>query len=126
MTHIILKWIIIGFSVFNFSYMAYDGIRAMTKGDYIRPKTGPYAGQLGPWSNLVRSVGINPESKLMKLLFVIWGLVGLTMALCFAFDSNRAWYGLLIVSISALWYLIPGTVLNILQIVLLIILKMTT
>ena len=26
---------------------------ALVKGDYVTPKSGPYAGQLGPWSNVV-------------------------------------------------------------------------
>lgn len=120
---IILKWIIIFSATANFGFMTFDGIRALTIGDYVRPKSGEYAGQLGPWSQVTRFVGINPESTLMKVLFVLWGVTGLAMALCFAFNFEWAWTGLLLVSISALWYLIPGTALNVIQIILLIIIK---
>jgi len=46
--------------------MAFDGTRALIVGDYIRPQTGEYAGQLGPWAKLVRKIGIAPESTFMK------------------------------------------------------------
>ncbi len=123
MTVTILKWLIIVSATVNFGFMAFDGTRALTAGDYIRPKSGQYAGQLGPWSKVVSSVGIDPESNLMKVLFLVWGLVGLTITICFAFNLDWAWTGLLIFSISALWYLVPGTGLNILQIILLTIIK---
>jgi len=121
MTLALLKWIIIVAATVNFGFMAFDGTRALTVGDYVRPQSGEHAGQLGPWSKVVKSIGINPESTLMKVLFVLWGLAGLTMTFCFAINLEWAWAGLLIVSISALWYLVPGTALNVLQIILLVI-----
>ena len=120
-----LKWIIIVSATINFGFMAFDGTRALTIGDYVRPKTGQYAGQLGPWSNAAKFVGIDPESTIMKALFVLWGVIGLIVTICFAFDLHWAWTGLLLVSISALWYIVPGTALNVLQIILLIIIKFT-
>jgi hypothetical protein len=123
MTITILKWVIILSATINFGFMAFDGARALIVGDYIRPRSGPHAGQLGPWNKMVRFVGIDPESTLMKVLFILWGVTGLTMAFSFALGLDWAWKGLLAVSISALWYLIPGTGLNTLQIILLIILK---
>ncbi|MEZ4688278.1 MAG: hypothetical protein R3B47_20120 [Bacteroidia bacterium] len=116
-----LKWIIILLAVFNFGFMAFDGLRALTVGDYIRPQSGEYAGQLGPWSKIVSAIGIDPESTLMKGLFVVWGIAGLGMALCFGLGLPWAWKGLLIISIATLWYLVPGTVLSALVIVLLFI-----
>lgn len=44
-----LKWILIGFAVMNYGFMIYDGTRALVTGDYTRPKSGQYAGQLGTW-----------------------------------------------------------------------------
>ena len=43
----IIKWIIILLAVLNFGFMAFDGSRALVKGDYIRPSQGQHAGQLG-------------------------------------------------------------------------------
>lgn len=124
MTLTLLKWIIIVSATVNFGFMAFDGLRAFTIGDYVRPQSGEHVGQLGPWSKVVRAVGIGAESTLMKGLFVLWGLAGLTITFCFALNLEWAWTGLLIVSISALWYLVPGTALNVLQIILLVIIRL--
>ncbi len=43
----ILEWLIILPAIINFGVMAFDGIRGLTVGDYVRPKNEPYAGQLG-------------------------------------------------------------------------------
>jgi len=31
-------------------WMLFDGSRALIVGDYVTAKSGPYAGQLGPWT----------------------------------------------------------------------------
>jgi hypothetical protein len=118
-----LKWIIILAATLNFGYMLFDGSRALILGDYIRPSAGTHAGQLGPWSGVVRSIGIDPESTLMKAVFLIWGLTGLAVTLAFGFDIEWAWKALLAVSLCSVWYLGPGTVLSILQAVLLVVLR---
>ncbi len=64
--------------------MLFDGTRALFIGDYVTPKTGEYAGQLGPWSNLVRAISIEPRSTLMKLIFVVYGFAALVIAICYA------------------------------------------
>lgn len=119
----ILKWVIILAATFNFGFMAFDGIRGLTVGDYVRPKSGQYAGQLGPWSKLVSKVGIDPESNLMKSIFLTWGIIGLALTVCFALNITWSWKALLIMNIASLWYLMPGTVLSLLQIILLVVLK---
>lgn len=103
--------------------MTFDGTRALIIGDYIRPETGAYAGQLGPWSLVVESVGIEPESNLMKGVFVFLGSCGLMIALGLVKDLEWAWKGMFVMSIATLWYLVPGTILSILQLVLLLLLK---
>ena len=72
---------------------------------------------------LFKKVGIDPESTLMKSIFVLWGLIGLTLVVCFALNVEWAWKALLIMSIGTLWYLMPGTLLSILQIILLSVIK---
>ena len=69
MTSIIIKWVIVVFALINAGYMTFDGARALIVGDYLRPASGEYAGQLGPWSKLVSMIGIDPESTLMKSVF---------------------------------------------------------
>ena len=119
----LVKWILIFSAFLNFGFMTFDGARALIVGDYIRPESGAYAGQLGPWSTIVESVGIKPESNLMKGLFVFFGCCGLIAALGFARNLESAWKGMFILSIATLWYLVPGTILSISQIVLLLLLK---
>lgn len=120
---LILKWIIILLAAFNFGFMAFDGARALTTGDYIRPSSGAYAGKLGPWTKPVSAIGINPEGNLMKTLFVVWGIVGLFLT--YRFAANPAWglMPLLVMDICTLWYLYVGTFSCALQVVLLITLK---
>lgn len=121
MTAIIIKWIIVFLAIMNFGFMAFDGSRALIKGDYIRPQSGQYAGQLGLWSKLVKAIGINPESTTMKSVFLIWGIAGLIITFCYIFNVSWAKNGLIIMNILSLWYLVPGTITSVLQIILLFI-----
>ena len=116
----LLKWIVIASAVLNFGFMTFDGTRGLTIGDYVRPRSGEFAGQLGPWTKIVKSVGIDPESTLMKVIFLIWGLFGLTITVCFFMNLDWSWKAMLFINICTLWYLVPGTGLSALQIVLLI------
>src|SRR6266581_8278600 len=61
-------------------WMGFDGTRALTVGDYITPRSGARAGELGPWHYVVESVGIAPRSVLMKIIFVAFGLAWLIIA----------------------------------------------
>jgi len=121
MAGIIIKWVVIVLAVLNFGYMTFDGSRALAKGDYIRPRSGEYAGQLGPWSKLVNKIGINPESTVMKVIFVVWGLIGLFITVCYALKMTWAPNALLVINVLSLWYLVPGTISSALQVVLLLI-----
>ena len=119
----ILKWFVIVSAVMNFGFMTFDGARGLIIGDYIRPTSGEYAGQLGPWSKMVKSIGIDPESTSMKMIFLVWGLSGLAITFCFAVNLGWSWKGMLIINICSLWYLVPGTGLSVLQIILLTIIR---
>jgi hypothetical protein len=105
-------WLALGLVVFSAGWMLFDGIRALTVGDYITPKTGEYAGQLGPWSNLVSAVGIEPRSTLMKSIFVFYGFIALAVAVSFALGHSWARRALIIICLLGLWYLPFGTVAN--------------
>jgi hypothetical protein len=119
----VIKIIIVILGLLNAGYMAFDGTRALVKGDYIRPASGEYAGQLGPWSGLVEQIGIDPMSTLMKSVFVLFGITGLILTICFALNKPWAWKALLIFNICSAWNLYFGTASSILQIILLVILK---
>lgn len=112
-------WIVIALAVLNAGWMVFDGTRALTVGDYVTPQTGEYAGQLGPWSNVVRSVGLEPRSTQMKLIFVSYGTVMLVIAVCFALKLSWAWWAMIIAALLGLWYLPVGTIVNVIVLILL-------
>ena len=117
------NWTIIILVAFTAGWMLFDGSRALITGDYTTPKTGEYAGQLGPWSNLVKAVGIEPRSTLMKLIFVGYGLTALVVLACFVFGLLWARTALMIVCILGLWFLPIGTVTNLISLILLFVAK---
>ena len=76
-------WIIALLVASTAGWMLFDGTRTLIVGDYVTPKTGEYAGRLGPWSNLVKAIGIEPRSTLVKSIFVIYGFTALLVVVCF-------------------------------------------
>lgn len=102
------------------AWMAFDGGRALVTGDYVTPKSGRHAGQLGPWSGVVSGVGVDPRSTLMKSVFLGYGIAWLAVIGAFVAGSSWAWYGMFVAAVGSLWYLPFGTLLGVLQIVLLL------
>jgi hypothetical protein len=94
-----LKWIVVLIALLNWGYMLFDGSRSLATGDYIRPKSGDYAGQLGPWAKVATTVGIDPMSTLMKSIFVLFGVIGLLCTIAFAIGYPWAWKAMLILNI---------------------------
>ena len=115
------NWIIVILVTFTAGWMLFDGTRALITGDYVTPGTGEYAGQLGPWSKLVKAIGIEPRSTLMKSIFVTYGLVALVVAICFALGLSWSRGTMIIVCILGLWFLPIGTLTNIVALILLLI-----
>jgi hypothetical protein len=113
-------WTIALLVFLNAGFMTFDGVRAFVVGDYIVPKSGPHAGQLGAWSKLVRAIGIAPRSSLMKTIFVLQGTVTLGLLGCYLLRLPWAPTAMLAAAIAGLWYLPVGSVVNALVIVLLI------
>ena len=105
--------------VINAGYMVVDGVHAFATGDYITPKTGASAGQLGPWSKVIQAVGLDPRSNLVKSLLIFQGVVTLALLVCYLFQVPWAANALKVAAIAGLWYLPVGTVINILVLVLL-------
>ena len=113
-------WIVLLLAVIEAGWLAFDGSRAFILGDYMTPASGEYAGQLGPWADLVSSIGIEPRSTLMKSIHIGLGLAWLFTCAAFARRLPWAWRGMLICAIASLWYLTIGTLLSAIQIVLLL------
>jgi hypothetical protein len=114
-------WVIVVLAVQEGGWMAFDGTRALLTGDYITPRTGEYAGQLGPRSKLVSAVGIEPRSTLMKSLFAVYGAAWLALVVCFLLRFEWAWWAMLVAAVGSLWVLPFGTLLSLLQIGLLLV-----
>lgn len=118
-----MKWVVIFLAFLNFGYMVFDGGRALVKGSYITPSSGPHKGELGPWSKLASAIGIAPEGNVMKIIFVLWGIAGLMVTFYFFKDSGRYWSHMLIANILSLWYAGMGTMSSLVQIVMLVLIR---
>ena len=114
------NWVIVILVAFTSGWMLFDGTRALILGDYVTLKSGIYSGQLGPWSNLVRAIGIEPRSTFMKSIFVAYGLIALAAVVCFVARTSLSNTFLVIVCILGLWYLPIGTVANLIALILLL------
>ena len=123
--HLILKILILALTMLSAGWMIFDGSRALIKGDYVRPKSGAYAGQLGPWSKIVRAVGVDPESNGMRWAFVIFGLLWVASAVTFALNGKPGWPMMMLFSVGSLWYLVIGTIVGALIAVLLLLYRFT-
>ncbi len=115
-----LIWVVLVLAFIEGSWLAFDGGRALVVGDYVTPKSGKYAGQLGPWARVVSAVGIEPRSTLMKSIHLALGSAWLIVMVCFALRLPWAWWGMLVCAVLGLWYLPFGTILSVLQIALLL------
>jgi len=93
-------------------FMTFDGLRALILGDYLTPTTGPYAGQLGPWSSVLSAVGIAPRSSTMKILFVMSGVTWLGATAGFLRRTPWSARALAVLAVATLWYLPVGTLMS--------------
>jgi hypothetical protein len=115
-----LGWVVLVLAFIEAGWLAFDGGRALVVGDYVTPTSGQYAGELGPWANVVSAIGIDPRSTLMKSIHVGLGTAWLAVIVCFALRMPWAWSGMLVCAVLGLWYLPFGTLLGVIQIVLLL------
>ncbi len=115
-----LGWVVLVLALIEGGWLAFDGGRAIVVGDYVTPKSGQYAGQLGPWAKVVSAVGIEPRSTLMKSIHLVLGLAWIVVMICFALGLPWAWSGMLACAVLGLWYLPFGTILSVIQIIVLL------
>lgn len=114
------KWVVVALAAVVAGWFAFDGIRALVAGDYVTPRSGEYAGKLGPWSRVVEAIGIEPRSTLMKLIFTVYGLLWISVIVSFSLGRGWAWMAMLVAAVGSLWYLPFGTLLGLIQIAFLL------
>lgn len=113
------KWIVTLLAFLEAGWITFDGIRALVTGSYTLVG-GQRAGQLGPWANVVSVIGISPHSIALKWVFTIYGVSWIAIVVCFMLDLRWARFAMLTAAIGLLWYLPFGTLLSVLQIVLIL------
>ncbi|MDH3198652.1 MAG: hypothetical protein OEO21_10475 [Candidatus Krumholzibacteria bacterium] len=118
-----IGWVVIVLALLEGGWLAFDGARAFVAGDYVTPRSGRHAGELGPWSKLVTAVGIDPRSTLMKGIHVAVGGAWLVAIAAFAWGASWSWWAMLACAVAGLWYLPFGTLLSLIQIVLLMLVR---
>ena len=95
-------------------FMVFDGFRVLTVGDYIRPESGEFAGQLGSWAGVVEAIGIEPLSTGTKSAFVVIGLAWLLAVVrLVARDDRASWRLAAGVAVGSVWYLMIGTTISV-------------
>jgi hypothetical protein len=114
-----LKWLIAALALSEAGWMLFDGSRALIVGDYVTPKSGRFAGQLGPWARLVSAVGIEPRATPMKCVFVVYGLLWLAAIAAYLLSVRWMWLAMVVAAAGTLWYLPVGTAFSVVQLVLL-------
>ena len=114
-----LAWVVVVLGLMQGGWLLFDGSRALIVGDYVTPSSGQYAGQLGPWANLVSSAGIEPRSTFMKSVHVGLGALWIGMTIGFMLRMPWAWAGMLVCAVLTLWYLPFGTLFSVIEIILL-------
>lgn len=107
-----MRWLITTLVILNAGWMVFDGMRALIVGDYVTPKSGAHAGQLGPWASVVHAAGIAPRATVMKVIFVVYGLAYLAALTAFLLQPSWAKPALLLIAALGLWYLPFGTLIN--------------
>lgn len=118
-----LRIVVIVLALLIGGWLLFDGVHALRTGDYVTPRSGERAGQLGPWKHVVSAAGIEPRSTLMKWIHVLIGVVWLAAIVCFALKLSWAWWAMLVMAVAGAWYLPFGTLLGIVQIVLLLVMR---
>jgi hypothetical protein len=118
-----LRGLVIALAIFQGSYMAFDGAYALVTGNYLTPRSGPFAHQLGPWASVVKAAGIEPRSFLMRFIFLAYGSA--LLAATYRFARRRPWGRalLLLAEIGSLWWVGAQTPVALTQILILLLLS---
>lgn len=115
-----LKWVVLALALLQGGWLIFDGSRALIGGDYLTPKSGPHAGELGAWSRIVQALGFEPRSTFIKCAHVFIGFAWLVASVVFALRPSLGWWVMFGCAIGSLWYLPIGTLLSLVVIALLL------
>ncbi len=105
-----MKYLICSLALAIGGWLLFDGSRALVTGNYTVPHSGPYAGSLGPWSLLVKAVGVDPVGTTIKVFHVVLGVSWVTGGLLLPRNVSAVWWPLMITALLTLWYLPFGTI----------------
>jgi hypothetical protein len=111
-----IRWVIIVLAFISAGWLAFDGAHALVTGDYVTPRSGPHAGQLGPWSKLFTAMGLDPRSLFIRWLHLFIGTAWLGAIGSFACRVRRAWGAMVLCAVAGLWYLPFGTLISLIVI----------
>jgi hypothetical protein len=114
-----MKWIIVLLIILNAGWMFTDGVRAFILGDYVTPSSGEYAGQLGPWASVLKTMGLEPRSTFVKSALITYGLASFVAVIGFANEQPWGRSALIVIAVLGLWYLPVGTAINMIALILL-------
>jgi hypothetical protein len=117
-----LKLAVIALALVLGIWMLVDGARALTVGDYVTPRSGEYAGRLGPWATLVSAMGLDPRSTGVKGRSCWPGPVLDRLRLDVPVRAGMGCMGPSAAAALSLWYLPFGTLIGTLVLVLLFLL----
>lgn len=110
------KLLVILFALVEGGWFAFDGLHGFVTGDYVTPDSG----ELGPWSQLVEAIGVDPRSNGMMGFHVFLGFGSLLALFAFVRNLSWSWKAMLCCAVAGIWYLPFGTLLSLLQILFLL------
>jgi hypothetical protein len=113
--------VILALTVIDAGWMVFDGTRALVVGEFVAPRSGPYAGQLGPWHHLATAVGIPPRSTTMKCIFLGYGVAWLVVLGFWISGAHWGRVAMIVAAALSLWNLFIGTVVGTVILLLLLI-----
>lgn len=117
------RWIVALAALANAGWFVFDGTYALFTGAYVSPSSGPWAGRLGPWADLVARVGVDPTSTEMKGAFVAYGIIWILLIPFYLVHVPLSRLAMLVMALGAAWYLPFGTILCAAQIFLILLPK---
>ena len=106
-------------ALFEAGWMAFDGTQSLVTGALVTRKSGPRAGELGPWHHLTDAVGLEGHGRAMRVIFAVYGWVWIGIIAGFAMGASWSWKAMVGMAAGALWYLPLGTLVSLIQLGLL-------
>lgn len=110
-----VRWPVAVLATVAAGWMIFDGVRALSVGDYVTQD-----GRLGPWAEVVETLGVPPRSTAMKIFFVAYGIGWLVVLGGYLRRARWGRPAMIVAAAGSLWYLVMGTISSAIQLVLLV------